>query len=81
MPGEDIAQGVAQGLTQFNPVTKMMGMASQGGDQIMQLLQQLGLLQPQQPQVPMPMPGQVGASPTMPAQGLKARMTGQGGTY
>jgi len=46
-PGDDIAQGVPQDLARFNPITAIPQLGQKGYAQVLKLLQDLGLLQPQ----------------------------------
>jgi hypothetical protein len=78
-PGDEIAQGVTQGLTQFNPVTKGMGMAQQGGQQLIDLLMSLFAQQQQPPPPPVPFTGQMPGAPVPqgPGGGLRGKILGE----
>ena len=68
-PGDEIAQGVSQGMMGLNPVTAIPQWSQQGMAQVIQLLQQLGLMQPPPQGNPISGVGQ------QPPQQLKQRMT------
>ena len=84
MAGEDIAQGIPQGIGTLSPVGGIMNAAQGGGQQILQLLAQLlqGQQAQQQPPVafaganPNTLPGDTG-TPQAGPQSLMQRMLGR----